>query len=119
MRCGACEDEHQRIEAGREKAIRRARKANSKILDRDITLTKLAARDDDVCHICEGCVDWDDSSVGNWYPSIDHVIALSNGGDHSWANVKLAHRWCNSVKRDTDAHTGQATTPKGADILQN
>lgn len=28
------------------------------------------------------------------------VVPISRGGRHSWNNVKLAHRLCNTVKRD-------------------
>ena len=35
---------------------------------------------------------------GNNYPSIDHVIPVSKGGTHTWDNVKLAHRHCNTMK---------------------
>ena len=31
-------------------------------------------------------------------PSIDHVKALVNGGEHSYANTQLAHRNCNERK---------------------
>lgn len=36
-------------------------------------------------------------SVGN-YPTIEHIIPISNGGVHSWDNVKLAHFRCNCKK---------------------
>lgn len=35
-------------------------------------------------------------------PSIDHVIALKNGGNHVWSNVQLAHAICNIIKNDND-----------------
>lgn len=56
-------------------------------------------------HLCGGLCDWEDYVVrdgvvicGDWYPSIDHVIPVSKGGLHSWENVKLAHRKCNTRK---------------------
>ena len=36
--------------------------------------------------------------AGRNYPSVDHVIALANGGKHSWENVRLAHCKCNTEK---------------------
>ena len=36
--------------------------------------------------------------AGNSYPSIDHIIPVSRGGTHTWDNVQLAHRYCNSIK---------------------
>lgn len=73
--------------------------------DPDITLESLFTKDKGICHICGKPCDYEDYTVdgdifiaGNWYPSIDHVIPISKGGRHSWDNVKLAHRLCNSVK---------------------
>lgn len=75
--------------------------------DRNITLGSLFKRDKGICHICGKPCDYEDYTVdgdvfiaGNWYPSVDHVIPVSKGGRHSWDNVKLAHRLCNSVKSD-------------------
>ena len=76
----------------------------SNIIDRDITLDKLFTRDKGVCQICGGKCDRSDYTVnengvfiaGNSYPSKDHIIPLQNGGKHSWDNVRLAHRSCNS-----------------------
>lgn len=75
------------------------------IVDKDITLKELFKRDAGICWICGMMCDWSDFTrkngyfvAGNLYPSIDHVVELSNGGEHSWENVKLAHRICN-VKR--------------------
>jgi len=74
--------------------------------DWNITLKKLAKRDGDKCWICGGYVDWNDYVMrgdtfiaGNQYPSIDHIIPLSKNGMHSWDNVALAHRICNSKKQ--------------------
>lgn len=74
--------------------------------DYSICLSKLFERDNGKCHICGGQTDYDDFIrdanehfiAGNNYPSIDHVIAIANGGLHQWDNVKLAHRICNSIK---------------------
>lgn len=41
------------------------------------------------------------------YPSVDHVIPLSKGGTHTWDNVKLAHKRCNSKKGNKDVFTAQ------------
>ena len=75
------------------------------VVDSDITLKKLAERDHNQCQICGLFVDWNDYSFkneniicGNLYPSIDHVTPISKGGLHSWSNVQLAHRRCNSKK---------------------
>ena len=80
---------------------------HSNVVDKDITLTKLFVRDNGTCWLCGKKCDWQDQTqnengivCGNNYPSIDHVLPLSKGGLHSWDNVRLAHRHCNTLKRD-------------------
>ena len=76
----------------------------SNIVDRDITLEKLYTRDKGVCQICGGRCDYNDYRynengifiAGEKYPSKDHIVELCNGGKHSWDNIRLAHRGCNS-----------------------
>ena len=69
-----------------------------------ISLQLVDKRDSGICQICGKPVDWNDhswsDSFGPMYPTIDHVIALANGGNHTWDNVQLAHAICNSYKRD-------------------
>lgn len=73
--------------------------------DLDITLQKLYKRDRGVCGICGGKCDYEDYIVkngvvvtGDYYPSIDHINPVSKGGSHTWDNIQLAHRVCNSRK---------------------
>lgn len=75
--------------------------------DLSITLTKLIKRDKNICHICGCKCNSEDYYykenifiAGEEYPSIDHVNPIAKGGTHTWDNVKLAHRGCNSEKRD-------------------
>ena len=72
----------------------------------NISIEILAKRDNNKCWLCGKAVDWNDCyrkknnvfvAKGN-YPSIDHVVALSNGGTHTWDNVRLAHKKCNTHK---------------------
>lgn len=56
-------------------------------------------RDGWICGLCGEPVDkwleWPDAmSV-----SLDHVVPLSRGGDHSYANVQCAHLGCNQRKQ--------------------
>lgn len=92
------------------KVHRRRIKEKAVTIDKGITLEKLYERDKGVCHICGGHCDWEDYEkrgdtfiAGLEYPSIDHVIPLAKGGPHSWDNVKLAHHYCNTLKRDNIA----------------
>lgn len=103
-RCIKC---RKRIE-NKNHEIKRRTKVQNAMVDRDISLDKLITRDKGVCHICGlacNCNDYvmKDGTIitGNNYPSIDHVIPLAKGGKHSWENVKLAHRICNSLKSDS------------------
>ena len=88
-----------------EKYARRYARLKAAIVDGDITLERLYKRDKGVCHICGELCNYHDFKeeqgvfiAGESYPSIDHVVPLSIGGEHSWSNVKLAHRHCNSLK---------------------
>ena len=86
--------------------LRRRGLLSSAIIDQDITLRAVANRDQNICYLCGMPVNWNDYKLNEKgkkivhakYPSIDHVLALSNGGMHSWDNVKLAHIGCNAAK---------------------
>lgn len=71
-----------------------------------VSLLELEERDKHTCYLC-GCTtdrsDYTIDSNGNFtagptYPSIDHVIPLSLGGEHSMKNARLACVRCNSIK---------------------
>lgn len=83
--------------------VRMRSSANAEHID----LKELYSRDKGICHICGKMCDFNDYIIrdetfiaGNNYPSIDHVIPLAKGGQDEWNNVMLAHRRCNSLKRD-------------------
>ncbi len=59
-----------------------------------IGLLSLARRDNWTCHLCRHKV-----SRKTW--SIDHLIPVSQGGSHTWANVALAHHRCNTLRGAT------------------
>lgn len=72
-----------------------------------ITLREVWERDKGRCYICGRKTDWNDYRIVNgWrvtgprYPSRDHVIALSNGGTHTWDNIRLACFECNTRKNN-------------------
>lgn len=69
--------------------------------DTTITLTKLYMRDKGVCQICGKHIDFDCDPNSKHYPSIDHIQPIAKGGLHTWDNVQLACRKCNTIKRDT------------------
>lgn len=84
----------------------RDRLNKTNIIDKDITLKRLYKKEWGVCYLCGDSCDWEDYIItdggvfvaGDMYPSIDHIIPLAKGGLHSWDNVRLAHRVCNSKK---------------------
>ncbi len=49
-------------------------------------------RDQGICGICG-------QHVRLVQMSLDHILPLSKGGEHSYQNVQLAHRHCNSRRR--------------------
>lgn len=57
-------------------------------------------RDGWVCQICMEPVDRKAHYLSNWFPSLDHIVPRSRGGTHDPANLRTAHRWCNSVRGD-------------------
>ena len=90
--------------------IKRRHQISNAMIDTGITIQKLFRRDKGICYLCGELCDWEDKETrnntivcGNQYPSIDHVIPLAKGGLHSWENVRLAHRICNSLKADNPA----------------
>lgn len=74
--------------------------------DWSISIPKLIKRDK-VCKLCGKAIDITDIKeakgtkiAGDNYPSIDHIIPVSKGGTHTWDNVQLAHRGCNTIKNN-------------------
>lgn len=59
-----------------------------------IDLAALALRDGWRCHICGRRV-----TRKTW--SMDHLVPLSDGGEHTYANVALAHSRCNAMRGRT------------------
>lgn len=55
------------------------------------TLDEIYERDGRICHLCSKPVDRQQATM-------DHVIPVTKGGPHTRANVKLAHRGCNTRK---------------------
>lgn len=96
-----CKRKNKRARSGQDYR-ERARKHGA-IFDGSITLRKVIKRDNNICQICGKPCDSDDLTWGTngpLYPSIDHILAFANGGNHTWDNVQLAHCICNSIKRD-------------------
>lgn len=84
------------------------RRRERKLTYKAIPLKALVKRDGGICQICGEPVDstdgWYDERdifhIGRNYPTVDHIIPLTKGGDNTWDNVQLAHQHCNSAKCD-------------------
>jgi 5-methylcytosine-specific restriction endonuclease McrA len=70
--------------------IRRARKLNRFVEDVDPIV--VYARDRGICGICRKPI------KGDFH--VDHIIPLARDGEHSYANVQVAHSSCN-IKKGT------------------
>ena len=57
-------------------------------------------RDGWVCQLCQERVDPELAYPDPLSKSLDHIVPISKGGAHSFANGQLAHLRCNVVKRD-------------------
>ncbi len=78
------------------KTRRRARQRNAKTEIVDPLV--VAKRDKYKCHICRKRVNMDLDVQDSYSPTMDHLIPISLGGDNTYANIRLAHRICNSRK---------------------
>lgn len=81
-------------------AARRARQAGATVIDL-FDREQVFERDDWTCGICWLPVD---RAADTFHPNsatVDHVVPLSRGGQHTLANVQCAHLRCNSMKQDT------------------
>lgn len=78
---------------------RRARLKGSPFVE-DIDRLAVFERDHWTCGICGGPVPRDAVFPDVVSPSLDHIVPLNRGGEHSYRNVQLAHFGCNSGKCD-------------------
>lgn len=68
-----------------------------------VSRSRVYARDGYTCQLCRRPVRMDKSVPHPKAPTLDHRIPLAAGGEHSYANVQLAHFLCNSTKSAGDA----------------
>lgn len=55
-------------------------------------------RDGWTCGICHEPIDRDADPLNDWAATIDHIVPLAKGGEHTPGNVRAAHRYCNAVR---------------------
>lgn len=68
---------------------------------RAVTVEVIYRRDDGVCHLCEDFVEREQASR-------DHLRPRFDGGRTTFANIKLAHRDCNSRRGHMPVETFRA-----------
>ena len=86
-------------ELRKNKRLERARKNGQ--FDADIDIYKLIERDGGHCYLCGDDVLFTYHYNDPKYPTIEHVMPIARGGTHSWDNVKVACRECNTRKSTT------------------
>jgi 5-methylcytosine-specific restriction endonuclease McrA len=69
-------------------AMRRARKYTDKV--ELVTRSQIVARDGEACYLC--------GASPARSPTLDHVIPLKRGGEHTAANLRVACKKCNDKK---------------------
>ncbi len=77
---------------------RRARKLKAFI--EVVSVKKLARWQNWKCHLCGGLIDKNAKVPDNNALTLEHLIPLSKGGEHSYRNCVAAHFYCNSKKSD-------------------
>lgn len=87
-------------QASRSNCQKRRAQKNGAPLIQKTDLATVAKRSKYCCGICGGKVDMKLRVPDRMAPTEDHIIPLSLGGSHIYANLQLAHLVCNSGKRD-------------------
>jgi len=105
--CNPCKQESRRRSRRHSKQLRRIRNRGSDTYQQGIDYQSLYVLANGKCALChEWCDDpsvwsrWDGLTWMPKAPTVDHVLALANGGTHTWDNVQLACLECNSNKGD-------------------
>lgn len=80
-------------------AARRARLAGATVIEL-FDRIEVFERDAWTCYLCKEQTNPDASPFDPFYPTVDHVIPLSKGGQHTLTNAGTACLGCNSAKQD-------------------
>lgn len=67
----------------------------------DVDIRTVLERDGWMCGICGGRISGSAVWPDRGYRTLDHIVPLAKGGEHSYSNVQAAHFSCNSSKQDT------------------
>lgn len=69
----------------------RRRASKAKVVVENVAPSAIYERDAGICQLCKKPVEREKMTL-------DHVVPLSKGGAHTFGNLQLAHRSCNSSK---------------------
>lgn len=82
------------------KAVHKKCKDSNSFYVSDDTRTSIYSRDGWECQICFESVQTGADYLSDWYPTLDHIVPQSRADepDHSFENLRTAHRYCNLVR---------------------
>lgn len=66
----------------------------------NVDRTQVGERDGWRCGICRKRVNRSLAYPHPMSASLDHVVPLAQGGEHTYANTRIAHLICNNLRRD-------------------
>lgn len=95
-----CSDRCRREARAQRSRLRQAKIRNAPLIDP----LAVAERDGWLCQLCGEPVDPAAPKRSRLGASIDHIVPLSRGGEHTWTNVQLAHLGCNCRKHNRLEH---------------
>lgn len=90
-------ERYQELQRRRDQARRARRRGLTSVVEH-LTAREIFERDAWRCALCSGSVSKALRFPDPLSASIDHIVPLSLGGEHSAANVQLAHLGCNMRK---------------------
>lgn len=89
------------FQCGRNARGKRRRARKYKVKAEKIDYWVVYQRDGGVCYLCGELVHKKYGRGDVLSGTLDHVVALCNGGSHTYDNIRLAHLLCNSYKGST------------------
>lgn len=70
------------------------------VRDYSINIHQLYNKYNGICQMCGKKLTFDCDGNDDLHPSVDHIIPIAKGGNHTWDNVQLLCRKCNNFKHD-------------------
>ena len=84
------------------------------------TKPEIGVRDGWVCGICQDPARLVDPTPGTpraLSPSIDHIVPVSRGGQHTRANVRITHLWCNIERNSSHTPSPESMRARLSQVL--